>query len=273
LKLLKVSKKNEVIRKVYLNISKREDCVVLKNKKFTLIELMVVIAIIGILASILMPSLSKARDKALKAVCLNNMKQIGTLMAIYLDSNNDRYASSKNNNTWDDKLSDYDGRNLTSAQKDSANIGFGEFGDMNHSLYQCPKDIVVRSQPKEKRSYSLASGSSNPFNYRRGISNTNGWTQLATSISAPAETILMLETWNLKNTGTNENYLGNPDRAKVNGDVLNQTLETGQTFHNYSMNKPVLFLFTDFSVRNITMEKTKLGTGNYKVGSMWDSWK
>ena len=58
-------------------------------KKFTLIELLIVIAIIGILASLLLPSLRNARNKAYDAVCLSNQKQIGILIAAYTNSNDE----------------------------------------------------------------------------------------------------------------------------------------------------------------------------------------
>lgn len=71
----------------------------MKTRKFTLIELLIVMLIISILASMMLPTLNKAREKARKIASSNNLKQIGTAMFAYTIDNESKFPYGAGNAT------------------------------------------------------------------------------------------------------------------------------------------------------------------------------
>jgi prepilin-type N-terminal cleavage/methylation domain-containing protein/prepilin-type processing-associated H-X9-DG protein len=78
-----------------------------RGSAFTLIELLVVIAIIAILAAMLLPALAQAKERAKRASCMNNLKQLGLAIGMYADDNRDNLPRSTianealGNDPWD----------------------------------------------------------------------------------------------------------------------------------------------------------------------------
>src|SRR5881398_2594233 len=62
-----------------------------RKTAFTLVELLVVIGIIAVLIGILMPALSKAREAAIRANCLSNLRELGNVLRIYAAENRDAF--------------------------------------------------------------------------------------------------------------------------------------------------------------------------------------
>ena len=126
-------------------------------KRFTLIQLLVVVAFIGILASILLPSLVKARKTAMLAVSTSNLKQISTAVLGYSYKNNNGCftpsvkGSRFDNYSWDGIVASQLGDQLTEGEKLSGKPPYrGTF-----EVLKCPLDNISRQTDYFTRSYQF----------------------------------------------------------------------------------------------------------------------
>lgn len=144
---------------------------------FTLIEILVVLAIIGVLAAILFPALSGARESGRIAVCSSNLKQIYLGMQQYLNDSNQIYPSSTNYITpfcgW---------ANLLHPYVKSTEIFECPNDETNRFEPGCPADAGGEKQTLRNGSYSyncLRSGEQRPIN--------------ASKVGRPADVALFLD--------------------------------------------------------------------------------
>jgi len=113
------------------------------TRLFTLVELLIVIAIIAILAALILPALRSSRDTAKKAGCINNEKQIGLFIHSYVFNNNQYLTALQSYEDWYQKLTkEAGGTYKNEAGSHIAPDNLDGKGQEIVKSFKCPNDIT-----------------------------------------------------------------------------------------------------------------------------------
>ena len=191
-----------------------------RRRGFTLVELLVVLAVIAILASLLLPALAGAKSRAHTVKCMNNLRQIGLASAMYVDDREDGElpASQHTGKSWVATLAPYAATNI----------------------YRCPKD----RHPTRLYTYAL-----NDFLLKPSDPLAEDFSR-AQSVPAPVETMFVGEATDEYFGGDHFHFSPAYDGAYTPTAFSQQV---GVRRHDHKAN----YLFVDFHLETRTWTKAK----------------
>lgn len=232
---------------------------------FTLIELLTVIAIIGILAGILVPTVGKVRKTARDSQCKASLRQIGTTMQLFMNDNRGRLPVAKDTSTegpgfWYVQIAPYLSRAVADSSKTPSQIRDMKIG----KLAICPAAFFPELNIDPK-----GMGASYGWNNIGGLPLYSGVAY--TTIPNPSRTIHLAERWS-KNTvpSRDSDYHVKPpwSQAPLNSDVTDAGGEVAalRLSHGGKSN----YLFFDGHVGSYRPEETYTGSGSAtEAPNMW----
>lgn len=222
---------------------------------FTLIELLTVIAIIGILAAIIIPTVSKVRDKAKAIDCSNRIRSWAVAANLYAAENKGRYVIKDTNG---DLWCQIGGANQTRGGIYIPYFSKGSTKSYDDSLMSCPS-----AEGQEQYQAARAGGTNTPvyFAYAIGLPHTNGVTIKENNglfvpigkARQPSRTILFIE----------RSYVpgGVAYDTGPNATISQEGSQIAAGYQVYSRhNKRIHTAFLDGHVKAMSWESADLGT-------------